>query len=105
MWGNMARKSCAIPLRTCARPRSRSSDSAGRIKQPSRSFRKLRGCESAGLLLPGYFSIATLRAAALEVIGPRGTNKTAKPLIQEVKGLRIGWLAYTWIVSHRTAQD
>jgi gamma-polyglutamate biosynthesis protein CapA len=50
-------------------------------------------------------TIANLRSAALEVIGLRGTNQTAKPLIQEVKGLRIGWLAYTWIVSHRTAQD
>jgi poly-gamma-glutamate synthesis protein (capsule biosynthesis protein) len=50
-------------------------------------------------------TVANLRSASIEVIGLRDTSRTAKPLIQEVKGLRIGWLAYTWIVSHHTAQD
>ncbi len=46
-----------------------------------------------------------LRSTGIDVIGIRGKTRTALPLIQEIKGLRVGWLAYTWIVSKNTSQD
>jgi poly-gamma-glutamate synthesis protein (capsule biosynthesis protein) len=52
-----------------------------------------------------YDTIANLRAAGLEVIGLRDETRTAVPLVQEIKGVRIGWLAYTWIVSKHSVQD
>jgi poly-gamma-glutamate synthesis protein (capsule biosynthesis protein) len=46
-----------------------------------------------------------LNSAGIEVIGLRGKNGAALPLIQTIRGVKIGWLAYTWIVSKHTAQD
>jgi len=50
-------------------------------------------------------TIRNLEKAGIDVVGLRGKTQTAKPLVREVKGLRIGWLAYTWIVSKNMAED
>jgi gamma-polyglutamate biosynthesis protein CapA len=50
-------------------------------------------------------TIENLKAAGIDVIGLRDKGRVAAPLIQEIKGVRVGWLAYTWIVSKHTAQD
>jgi gamma-polyglutamate biosynthesis protein CapA len=50
-------------------------------------------------------TINNLRSAGVKVIGLRDKKCTAVPLIQEINGIRIGWLAYTWIVSKNTSQD
>lgn len=50
-------------------------------------------------------TVNNLRSAGIDVIGLRNKTWTATPLIQVIKGLRIGWLAYTWIVSKHIAQD
>ncbi len=50
-------------------------------------------------------TVANLRSAGIEVIGLRDERRTARPLIQEIKGTRIGWLAYTWFVSKNTTED
>jgi gamma-polyglutamate biosynthesis protein CapA len=50
-------------------------------------------------------TVNNLRSAGIKVIGLRGQHQTAEPLIQEIKGLRIGWLSYTWIVSKHVEQD
>ena len=50
-------------------------------------------------------TVANLQRAGIAVIGLRDKFQTARPLIQEIKGLRIGWLAYTWILSKNVAQD
>jgi poly-gamma-glutamate capsule biosynthesis protein CapA/YwtB (metallophosphatase superfamily) len=41
-------------------------------------------------------TVNNLQSAGVHVLGLRDKNRTATPLIQETKGLRIGWLAYTW---------
>ena len=46
-----------------------------------------------------------LSSAGIKVIGLRGKSGTALPLIQTIRGVKIGWLAYTWIVSKHVAQD
>jgi poly-gamma-glutamate synthesis protein (capsule biosynthesis protein) len=46
-----------------------------------------------------------LSSAGIQVIGLRGKSGTALPLIQTIRGVKIGWLAYTWIVSKHVAQD
>ena len=50
-------------------------------------------------------TVNNLRSAGIHVLGLRDKNRTATPLIQEVKGLRIGWLAYTWHYSKNQAED
>ncbi len=52
-----------------------------------------------------FDTINNLQSAGIKVIGLRDENRTAVPLIQEINGIRIGWLAYTWIVSKNTSQD
>jgi poly-gamma-glutamate capsule biosynthesis protein CapA/YwtB (metallophosphatase superfamily) len=46
-----------------------------------------------------------LSSAGIKVIGLRGKSGTALPLIQTIRGVKIGWLAYTWIVSKHVTQD
>ena len=50
-------------------------------------------------------TVNNLQSAGIHVLGLRDKNRTATPLIQEIKGLRIGWLAYTWHYSRNQAQD
>jgi len=50
-------------------------------------------------------TFSSLCSAGLEVIGIRNGTRTSVPLVQEVKGLRIGWLAYTWLVSGNSDLD
>jgi poly-gamma-glutamate synthesis protein (capsule biosynthesis protein) len=50
-------------------------------------------------------TVRNLQSAGIDVVGLRGKDRTAEPLIREVKGIRIGWLAYTWIVSRNDAHD
>jgi poly-gamma-glutamate synthesis protein (capsule biosynthesis protein) len=50
-------------------------------------------------------TIANLRSSGIAVIGLRDGTRTALPFIQEIKGARIGWLAYTWIVSKHANRD
>jgi poly-gamma-glutamate synthesis protein (capsule biosynthesis protein) len=50
-------------------------------------------------------TVKNLRSSGIDVIGLRDQNGTAAPLIKTVRGIKIGWLAYTWIVSNNTAQD
>jgi gamma-polyglutamate biosynthesis protein CapA len=50
-------------------------------------------------------TVNNLKSAGVHVLGLRDKNRTATPLIQEIKGLRIGWLSYTWHFSRNRAQD
>jgi len=50
-------------------------------------------------------TVNNLRSAGMDVIGLRDNTRTSMPLIQEIKGVRIGWLAYTWIASKHSNQD
>jgi poly-gamma-glutamate synthesis protein (capsule biosynthesis protein) len=46
-----------------------------------------------------------LEKAGLSIVGLRDQDRISKPLVQIVKGLRIGWLSYTWILSKHLQQD
>src|SRR4030095_4982181 len=50
-------------------------------------------------------TVNNLRSAGIDVIGLRDNTRASTPLIQEIKGVRIGWLAYTWHVSRHSNQD
>lgn len=49
------------------------------------------------------FSI--LENAGLSIVGLRDQGRVSKPLVQTVKGLKIGWLGYTEILSKNSQQD
>lgn len=50
-------------------------------------------------------TVNNLESAGITVVGLRGTTQISSPVIQQVKGLRIGWLGYTWITSKHNGQD
>jgi len=49
-------------------------------------------------------TVSNLRAAGIGVTGLRG-DRPIEAFIQNVKGLRIGWLSYSWLVSKHDAED
>ncbi len=56
-------------------------------------------------LTPMRETFRNLEAAGIAIVGERDQGRIAKPLVQEVKGLKIGWLGYTWIPSKNDKQD
>lgn len=50
-------------------------------------------------------SVTQLRQAGLAVIGLRGAGATSDLYVQTIKDVRVGWLSYTWQVSHNVQQD
>jgi poly-gamma-glutamate synthesis protein (capsule biosynthesis protein) len=56
-------------------------------------------------LAPMRDTFRNLETAGIAIVGERDNGRIAQPLVQEVKGLTIGWLGYTWIPSKNYKQD